>query len=159
MAKEIVIRLIDDRDKEIIETGFECSTQFAMPDEVGDLWLYEMDLRAANHAKFVAVNKEWVDCARKVKKLPRTGRGKGQRLTSAPEIDDDGKAKRKRANAKLQSSEWYQKKTQRPNIRAWAAEQGFTLNTGGRVPKHIEQAYDAAHNREGVLYETFGRAG
>jgi len=83
---------------------------------------YEIDLSAQNIKEFNEAIAGFVESARKVK---ADGHGARARKTST---SDSGRSR---------------KQTQA--VRAWARQQGHSINDRGRIPASIQQAFDQAH--------------
>jgi hypothetical protein len=77
---------------------------------------YEIDLSRKNHDKFRKGLQPFIDSGRRVGRQGATRSGRGR-------------SSRKDSSA----------------IRAWAAEQGLTVNERGRIPAAVVAQYEAAH--------------
>ena len=80
---------------------------------------YEMDVTPDERAQFLAALEPYTAAARRVSGGGRRRRGRSAATTAG------GPAPRE--------------------IRAWAAENGYTVSERGRVPAAVLEAYDAAH--------------
>ncbi|WP_377269959.1 Lsr2 family protein [Peterkaempfera sp. SMS 1(5)a] len=115
MAQKVQVLLVDDLD------GGEAdeTVTFAL-----DGVAYEIDLKSANADKLREVLAPFVDKGRKQSGRLTAARGRGRAAASAarPAAGQD--------TAK---------------IRAWAKENGYTVNDRGRVPGEVRVAYEKAH--------------
>lgn len=127
MATEIITRVRDDVDGTIL-------------DEDGQYWeqqtftykgvTYEIDLSEQNAALFHKQVGFYAEKGRKVTKKTAP-----KKTATKDSEDTTGKAVTSGAKAKA-----------RPGIRQWARDHGFDIaQRGGRVPEHVQAAYDIAH--------------
>ena len=79
---------------------------------------YEIDLSSENADRFRAAVEPWVQSARRVASSGRARKSSGS-LVSGP--------------------------TDAAKVRAWAAKNDIVVGAKGRVPSHVQDAYDAAH--------------
>lgn len=122
MARRIVHQLVDDLDGSVLEIGSGETVMFSL-----DGTAYEIDLTEDNAAALRAAFEPYIAAARSV----------SARASNPP-----------RARANASSGPRAQRRSGQRDygpIRAWAAENGYTLSERGRVPASVLEAYDAAH--------------
>lgn len=119
MARRIVHQLVDDLDGSVLEIGSGETVLFSL-----DGTAYEIDLTEDNADALRAAFAPFIAAARSV-----SARGGG-----APGGRGARGAAQKRAGQRDYAP-----------IRAWAAENGYTVSERGRVPASVLDAYDAAH--------------
>jgi hypothetical protein len=112
VAERIVRQLIDDLDGSEIADGNGERLAFTVRGVA-----YQIDLSAANAAKFDKALKPYVDAAMKV-------RGARARAASS-----GGKASKEHLTA----------------VREWARKKGYEVSDRGRIKAEIIDAFDAAH--------------
>jgi len=117
MARKIIHQLVDDIDGSVLEVGEGETVHFSL-----DGVAYEIDVTAAHAAELRAALKPYTDAGRRSQRV--SGRGSGRGASSA---------KRPSRNPETTL------------IRAWAAENGYTVSDRGRVPASVIEAYRAAH--------------
>ena len=117
MARKIIHQLVDDIDGTVLDVGEGETVHFSVDGNA-----YEIDLTSAHADELRAALQPYVDAARRAQRSTgarTSGRGaSGRRPSRNPET---------------------------AVIRAWAAENGFTVSERGRVPSEILAAYEAAH--------------
>jgi len=114
MAERIVRQLIDDIDGSDISEGAGGRVEFSVRGVA-----YQIDLSAANVAKFDKALKPYVDAAMKVS---------GTRARRA-KVGTNGKASKEQLAA----------------IREWARKNGHEVSDRGRIKGDIVEAFEAAH--------------
>jgi hypothetical protein len=114
MAERIVRQLIDDIDGSEISDGGGERIEFSLRGVD-----YQIDLSAANIAKFDKALKPFVDAAAKV-------RGRRGRRTK---VSSNGVASREQLGV----------------IREWARKNGHEVSDRGRIKAEIMEAFEAAH--------------
>lgn len=114
MAERTVRQLIDDLDGSEIADGNGERLAFTVRGVA-----YQIDLSAANAAKFDKALKPYVDAAMKV----RGARARAASSTSG------GKASKEHLTA----------------VREWARKKGYEVSDRGRIKAEIIDAFDAAH--------------
>jgi hypothetical protein len=115
MAERIVRQLIDDLDGSDITEGAGGRVEFSVRGVA-----YQIDLSAANAAKFDKALKPFVDGALKVRGS-RGGRGKAT------------------------SSSVSASREQLAAIREWARKNGHQVSDRGRIKAEVVEAFEAAH--------------
>ncbi|WP_298743899.1 Lsr2 family protein [uncultured Microbacterium sp.] len=119
MARRIVHQLVDDLDGSVLEVGEGETVLFSL-----DGTAYEIDLTEENADALRAAFAPFVAAARSVSaRSGGSASARGARGTA-----------QKRAGQRDYAP-----------IRAWAADNGYTVSERGRVPASILEAYDAAH--------------
>ena len=124
MARRIVHQLVDDLDGTVLEVGSGETVLFSL-----DGTAYEIDLTDDNAAALRAALGPYISAARSVSARAAAPRGTASAGGSA-----GGPRRQKRAGQRDYAP-----------VRAWAAENGYTLSERGRVPAAVLEAYDAAH--------------
>lgn len=122
MARRIVHQLVDDLDGTVLEVGSGETVLFSL-----DGTAYEIDLTDDNADALRAALAPYIAAARSV-----SARGGGS--TSPSRGGSSGPRRQKRSGQRDYTP-----------IRAWAAENGYTVSERGRVPAAVLDAYDAAH--------------
>ncbi|MDN4161090.1 histone-like nucleoid-structuring protein Lsr2 [Nocardioides abyssi] len=117
MAQRVVMQLEDDLDGTPIEDGEGETVAFAL-----DGTSYEIDLTSENAAALRAAVENYVAAARKVAGS-RGGAGRGRRSGSAGSKSGGSTAR---------------------EVREWARSNGYEVPDRGRVPKDVQEAFDAA---------------
>ncbi len=115
MARRIVHQLVDDLDGTVLEVGEGETVLFSL-----DGTAYEIDLTDSNAAALRDALSPYVAAARSV----------STRSAAA----STGRRTQKRSGQRDYAP-----------IRAWAADNGYTVSERGRVPAAVLEAYDAAH--------------
>lgn len=118
MAQRVVMQLEDDIDGTPIEDGDGETVRFAL-----DGTSYEIDLTAENAAALRGAVERYVAAARKVPGA-RSGSNRGRR-TSGAASKNSGASPRE--------------------VREWARSNGYEVPDRGRVPKAVQDAFDAGH--------------
>lgn len=121
MARRIVHQLVDDLDGTVLEVGQGETVLFSL-----DGTAYEIDVTDENAAALRSALAPFIAAARSVS--ARSGAGSRAASTTS------GARKQKRAGQRDYTP-----------VRAWAAQNGYTLSERGRVPAAVLEAYDAAH--------------
>ncbi len=119
MARRIFHQLVDDIDGTVLEAESGETVLFSL-----DGVAYEIDLSDDNAARLRAALAPYIDAGRSVSARAATG--------SSPSAG--GARTQKRAGQRDYAP-----------IRAWAAENGYTVSERGRVAAEVLDAYDAAH--------------
>lgn len=122
MARRIVHQLVDDLDGTVLEVGSGETVLFSL-----DGTAYEIDLTDDNADALRAALAPYIAAARSVS-------ARGGASSSAARGTSSGPRRQKRSGQRDYTP-----------IRAWAAENGYTLSERGRVPAAVLDAYDAAH--------------
>ncbi len=122
MARRIVHQLVDDLDGSVLEVGSGETVLFSL-----DGTAYEIDLNDDNAAALRDAFAPYIAAARSI-----SARSAGAPRTSTASAS--GARTQRRAGQRDYAP-----------IRAWAAENGYTLSERGRVPASVLEAYDAAH--------------
>lgn len=115
MARKIVHQLVDDLDGTVLDIGDGETVLFSL-----DGVAYEIDLTDDNASALRDALAPYVSAGRRVS----AGGGGG----AAP-----GRKRRRSGQPDYTA------------IRAWAAENGYSVSARGRVPAAVLDAYDAAH--------------
>lgn len=115
MARRIVHQLVDDLDGTVLEVGDGETVHFSL-----DGTAYEVDLTDANAAALRDAFAPYIAAARSVSSRGNADRGPSRRQRRSGQRDYGP-------------------------VRAWAAENGYTLSERGRIPAAVLEAYDAAH--------------
>lgn len=118
MARRIVHQLVDDLDGTVLEVGSGETVLFSL-----DGTAYEIDLTDENAEALRSAFAPYIAAARSV-----SARAGGTPLRAGRP------AAQKRSGQRDYTP-----------VRAWAAENGFTVSERGRVPASVLDAYDAAH--------------
>lgn len=114
MAQKVVTYTVDDLTGEDLgENGQTVKFGFGGTD-------YEIDLSEKNAAKFAKVLEPYIVSG---KWIAKNG-SRSKRTVLPSQRDQRHRAERLR------------------KIRAWAAENGYTVSDRGRIPKHVEDDYD-----------------
>ena len=124
MAQKVLVTMADDLDG-TEETAKEkvVTVRFAVEKDA-----YEIDLREKNKKKFDELLAPYVSKARAAGHTVTTaGGGRRSHTTHVP-------APRNRASRERGA-----------RIRKWAHDQGIKMGDRGRIPRDVEQKYDAAH--------------
>ena len=123
MTRRIVHQLVDDLDGTVLDVGTGETVLFSL-----DGTAYEIDLTDENAAGLRAALQPYISAGRSVS--ARSG------------STTSGTASRGGASGRTQ-----RRGGQRDYapIRAWAADNGYTVSDRGRVPASVLEAYDAAH--------------
>ena len=121
MARKIVHQLVDDLDGTVLEPGAGETVLFSL-----DGAAYEIDLTDDNAAALRAAFSPYLAAARSVS-------SRSVRDAGASRGSGDGR-KQKRSGQRDYAP-----------VRAWAAQNGYTVSERGRVPAAVLEAYDAAH--------------
>ncbi|MGY9067006.1 histone-like nucleoid-structuring protein Lsr2 [Streptomyces sp. CAS3] len=79
---------------------------------------YEIDLTPDSYDKLDAVLRPFIEKGRKIKRTKNTERTRQGQTTGGTSAEE---------------------------VRAWARENGYEVNTRGRVPREIHDAFEAAH--------------
>lgn len=116
MARRIVHQLVDDLDGTVLEVGSGETVRFSL-----DGVSYEVDLTEANAAALRDAFAPYIAAARSV-----SSRGTSNRATP----------RRQRRSGQRDYGP----------VRAWAAENGYTVSERGRIPAAVLEAYEAATN-------------
>ncbi|MFC6010911.1 histone-like nucleoid-structuring protein Lsr2 [Nocardia lasii] len=114
MARKVVVTLVDDFDG---TSAADATVTFGI-----DGAAYEIDLSDANAAQLREVFEQWVPFAR------RTGRAKAgaaRRIGSAPAAEST-------------------RRSDLTEIRTWAAQNGHTVSSRGRISAEVISAYEQA---------------
>lgn len=119
MARRIVHQLVDDLDGTVLEVGSGETVLFSL-----DGTAYEIDLTDDNAAGLRAAWAPYIAAARSV-----SARSVGTRTPGSA-----GRRTQKRSGQRDYAP-----------VRAWAADNGYTVSERGRVPAAVLEAYDAAH--------------
>ncbi|SBS69967.1 Lsr2 family protein [uncultured Microbacterium sp.] len=122
MARRIVHQLVDDLDGTVLEVGSGETVLFSL-----DGTAYEIDLTDGNADALRATLAPYIAAARSIS-------ARGGASTSSPRGSSGGARRQKRSGQRDYTP-----------VRAWAAENGYTLSERGRVPAAVLDAYDAAH--------------
>ena len=115
MARIEQITMVDDLDDAVTEDVITC--QFGLGDRT-----YLIDLGPENREALENFLDRYIEAAR-----PLGGRARSVRQRQAKPLPT--KSDRERTH----------------EIRTWAAEQGLPVNTRGRIPASLVEAYEAAH--------------
>ena len=116
MAQKYIVQLVDDLTNEPIEDGDGESIQFAL-DGVN----YTIDLSTEHADEFRRAFDQYGSAARKAD-TASASKPRGSSARSATATKSDLK-----------------------DIRDWAAKNGYTVSTRGRIPANVQEAYAAAH--------------
>lgn len=122
MARRIVHQLVDDLDGTVLEVGSGETVLFSL-----DGTAYEIDVTDENAAALRAALAPFIAAARAVS--ARTPGSRGASSTGG------GASRRQKRSGQRDYAP----------VRAWAAENGYTVSERGRVPASVLEAYDAAH--------------
>lgn len=125
MARRIVHQLVDDLDGTVLDVGSGETVLFSL-----DGTAYEIDLTDDNAEALRAALAPYIAAARSVS--ARGGAASTSRGSSSG--GSSGSRRQKRSGQRDYTP-----------IRAWAAENGYTVSERGRVPAAVLDAYDAAH--------------
>ena len=120
MARRIVHQLVDDLDGTVLEVGEGETVLFSL-----DGTAFEIDLTDENAASFRGALQPYIAAARRV----------SASRTAAPRSSGSSSGRVQRRAGQRDYAP----------IRAWAAENGYTVSERGRVPAAVLEAYDAAH--------------
>lgn len=134
MAKEVIIRMRDDRDNSVEEFEGDIETvRFSYGGKA-----MEIDLNTAHRKEFAELMEPYVVKGRNApRKSPNT---KGNKATAPQATNGTSPAA---AVAAAHS-------VNRAGIRNWANGNGFSVGPYGKVPAHICEAYDRAHRAQAV---------
>ena len=137
MAQRVEVLLIDDLDG----SDADETVAFAL-----DGVSYEIDLTAANAAAMREGLATWVDAARRVKGSKRTG-ASPVRAVPTPAASSPGRSKSSAKNAAKGKAEPTREEQRRElrKVRDWAAANGHDINSRGRIPESVMDAYRDAN--------------
>jgi hypothetical protein len=121
MAQRIIRQVIDDLDQTEIGDGEGEHIEFTFRGTT-----YELDLSRPNVAKFEKALAPFIKAASEASEAAPKSAGSSRRSSSR-------RGRTKKAAARDLSV-----------VRVWAAENGYAVNSRGRVPAEVLQAYDAA---------------
>jgi hypothetical protein len=127
MARRIVHQLVDDLDGTVLEIGSGETVLFSL-----DGVAYEIDLTDENAAAFRDALSPYIAAGRSVSTRATSSRAGSSRASSAR---TSGGTRTQRRSGQRDYAP----------VRAWAAENGYSLSERGRVPAVVLEAYDAAH--------------
>jgi hypothetical protein len=143
MATEIVttMRLRDDRDGTLIESGYK--VQFAYEGQD-----YVLDLSPENREEYDADMREWVQHARKVGKVRKSDTAKpvGTEVDvtlAPPDMETKATARELLPPAVRDLPQSALNRRKRPGIKRFALDNGFPVpEFGGRMTEEVERLYD-----------------
>lgn len=124
MARRIVHQLVDDLDGTVLEVGAGETVLFSL-----DGTAYEIDLTDDNAAALRDAFAPYIAAGRSV-----SARGASSARSAGAPRSAGGARKQRRSGQRDYAP-----------IRAWAAQNGYTLSERGRVPAAVLDAYDAAN--------------
>jgi hypothetical protein len=127
MARRIVHQFVDDLDGTVLEVGSGETVLFSL-----DGSAYEIDLTDDNAAALREALAPYIAAGRSVSARATSSRAGSSRASSA------------RSSAGARTQRRSGQRDYAP-VRAWAAENGYSLSERGRVPAVVLDAYDAAH--------------
>lgn len=127
MARRIVHQFVDDLDGTVLEVGSGETVLFSL-----DGSAYEIDLTDDNAAALREALAPYIAAGRSVSARATSSRAGSSRTSSAR---SSGGARTQRRSGQRDYAP----------VRAWAAENGYSLSERGRVPAVVLDAYDAAH--------------
>ncbi len=127
MARRIVHQFVDDLDGTVLEVGSGETVLFSL-----DGSAYEIDLTDDNAAALREALAPYIAAGRSVSARATSSRAGSSRTSSA------------RSSAGARTQRRSGQRDYAP-VRAWAAENGYSLSERGRVPAVVLDAYDAAH--------------
>ncbi|MDR6868905.1 hypothetical protein J2Y69_003531 [Microbacterium resistens] len=117
MARKIVHQLVDDIDGSLLEVGEGETVHFSL-----DGVAYEIDVTAEHAADLRAAFAPYTDAGRRAQRAPGRVATRGSSAAKRPSRNPETTL-----------------------IRAWAAENGYTVSDRGRVPATVVEAYRAAN--------------
>jgi hypothetical protein len=127
MARRIVHQFVDDLNGTVLEVGSGETVLFSL-----DGSAYEIDLTDDNAAALREALAPYIAAGRSVSARATSSRAGSSRASSA------------RSSAGARTQRRSGQRDYAP-VRAWAAENGYSLSERGRVPAVVLDAYDAAH--------------
>ncbi|OZF26037.1 Lsr2 family protein [Rhodococcus sp. 14-2483-1-2] len=119
MAKRVTTQLVDDIDGSVIDDGSGETIEFAVNGVE-----YSIDLKARNATEFHKKLDHYIENATRV-----GGRERKPSPVAASTVGVPAKRDPDQTRA----------------VRQWAFDQGYEINERGRIPAHIEEAYNSAH--------------